>query len=149
MPTHYARIVSLKHSSVLNTRSNDFILWHIECVTSRKQGNHFRSCCEGVAGEGSLVGVSKFHSWCKCTIPLININSDWMSNASSALCIILYYAGPLFRILGCNNEAACLVIPLNQQLLYNACITHAWFCCKYHKVYTVKVGVHPYTYYRF
>ena len=34
---------------------------------------------------------------------------DWMSNASSGLCInlgiyiILYYAGPLFRILGCNE----------------------------------------------
>ena len=51
----------------------------------------------GVAGEGRVVGVPKFHS---------NINSDWMSNASSGLCIILvsyiilYYAGPLSCILG-------------------------------------------------
>ena len=45
----------------------------------------------GVAGEGSVVGVPKFHSWDKCTMPLTNINSDWMSNASSGLCIILYY----------------------------------------------------------
>ena len=39
----------------------------------------------GVAGEGSVVGVPKFHSWVKCTMPLTNINSDWMSNASSGL----------------------------------------------------------------
>ena len=38
-----------------------------------------------VAGEGRVVGLPKFHSWGKCT----NINSDWMSNASSGLCIIL------------------------------------------------------------
>ena len=43
----------------------------------------------GVAGEGRVVGVPKFHSWGKCTTPLTNINSDWMSNASSGLCIIL------------------------------------------------------------
>ena len=42
----------------------------------------------GVAGEGRLIGVPKFHSWCKCTMPLTNINSDWMSNTSSGLCII-------------------------------------------------------------
>ena len=60
----------------------------------------------GVAGEGRVVGLPKFHSWGKCTMPLTNINSDWMSNASSDLCIILlfilYYAGPLCCILGCN-----------------------------------------------
>ena len=45
----------------------------------------------GVAGEGRVVGVPKFHS-CqgKCTMPLTNINSDWMSNASSGLCINLF-----------------------------------------------------------
>ena len=36
----------------------------------------------GVAGEGSVDGVPKFYFWDKCTIPLTNINSDWMSNAS-------------------------------------------------------------------
>ena len=41
----------------------------------------------GVAGEGRVVGIPKFHSWGKCTMPLTNINSDWMSNASSGLCI--------------------------------------------------------------
>ena len=41
----------------------------------------------GVVGEGRVVGVPKFHSW--GTMPLTNINSDWMSNASSGLCIIL------------------------------------------------------------
>ena len=45
----------------------------------------------GVAGERRVVGVPKFHSWGKCTMPSTNINSDWMSNASSGLRIILYY----------------------------------------------------------
>ena len=45
----------------------------------------------GVAGEGRVVGVPKFHSWGKCTMPLTNINSDWMSNTSSGLCIIYIY----------------------------------------------------------
>ena len=30
----------------------------------------------GVTGEGRVVGVPKFHSWGKCTMPLTNINSD-------------------------------------------------------------------------
>ena len=45
---------------------------------------------EGVAGEGR-VGVPKFYSWDKCTMALTKINSNWMSNASSGLCINLYY----------------------------------------------------------
>ena len=45
----------------------------------------------GVAGEGRVVGLPKFHSWGKCTMPLTNINSDWMSNASSGLRIILLF----------------------------------------------------------
>ena len=60
-----------------------------------------------VAGEGRAVGVPKFHSWGKCTMPLTNNNSDWMSNASSGLCIIyiiLYYVGALSCILGCNDQ---------------------------------------------
>ena len=36
-----------------------------------------------IAGEERVVGVPKFHSWGR------NINSDWMFNASSGLCIIL------------------------------------------------------------
>ena len=43
----------------------------------------------GVAGEGRVVSVPKFHSWGNCTMPLTNINSDWMSNASPGLCITL------------------------------------------------------------
>ena len=42
----------------------------------------------GVAGERRVVAVPKFHSWGKCTMPLTNIKSDWMSKASSGLCII-------------------------------------------------------------
>ena len=57
----------------------------------------------GVAGEGKLVDVPTFHSWGKCTMTLTNIQSDWMSNTSSGLCIILNYVDPLFRILGCND----------------------------------------------
>ena len=47
----------------------------------------------GIAGEGRVVGLPKFHSWGKCTMSLTNINSDRMSNASSGLCIIglIYY----------------------------------------------------------
>ena len=41
----------------------------------------------GIPHEGKLVGVPKFLH--KCTKPLMNIQSDWMSNASSCLCIIL------------------------------------------------------------
>ena len=61
----------------------------------------------GVAGEGRAVGIPKFHSRGKCTMPLTNINSDWMSKASSGLRIMLYYlyyAGPLSCMLGCNKH---------------------------------------------
>ena len=42
----------------------------------------------GVAGEGRVVDIPKFYSWSKCTMPVTNINSDWMPNASSGLCIM-------------------------------------------------------------
>ena len=48
-----------------------------------------------VADEGRVVGVPKFHSWGKCTMPLTDINSDWMSNTFSGLCIILVYVLPI------------------------------------------------------
>ena len=55
-----------------------------------------------VAGEGRVVGVPKFHSLGKCTMPLTIINSDWMSNASSGLCINLFvyilYITPSFKL---------------------------------------------------
>ena len=61
----------------------------------------------GVAGEGRVIGVPKFHSWSKCTMPLTNINSDWMSNASMHWPVYyisyIIYAGPLSCILGCNK----------------------------------------------
>ena len=44
----------------------------------------------GAAGEGRVVGIPKFHSWGKFTMPLTNINSDWMSKASSILAILYY-----------------------------------------------------------
>ena len=52
-----------------------------------------------VAGEGRVVGIPKFHSWGKCIMPLMNIDSDWMSNASSGLCIILLYYIILYYII--------------------------------------------------
>ena len=46
----------------------------------------------GVAGEGRVACLPKFHSWGKYTMPLKIISSDWMSNASAGLRIIyLYY----------------------------------------------------------
>ena len=45
----------------------------------------------GVASEGRFVGAPKFHFWDKCTMPLTNINSHRLSNASSGLCIIFIY----------------------------------------------------------
>ena len=72
-------------------------------MTSHKRKNRFVKGDSDVAGEGRVVGVPKFLSLGKCTMPLTNINSDWTSNASSGLSIILlYYAGPLSCILGCN-----------------------------------------------
>ena len=60
-----------------------------------------------LAGEGRVVGIPKFHSWGKFTMPLTNINSDLMSNASTGLCIIyinyVYYTGLLNCILVCNK----------------------------------------------
>ena len=89
---HYAHIIS---GSALNTHSNDFICTYIECVMSRKRKNCFVSHCEGessTAGEGRVVGVP----WGKCTMAITNINSDWMSNASSGLCINLFILIILF-----------------------------------------------------
>ena len=73
--------------TALNTRSNDFIRsYMIERVTSRISALGVTVRDEGsVAGKGRVVGVPKVHSWGKCTMPLTNINSDWMSNTSSGL----------------------------------------------------------------
>ena len=57
-------------------------------------------------------------------MPLTNINLDWMSNASSGLCIILLYyiiyAGPLSCILGCNyaGPLSC-ILGCNYIILYS------------------------------
>ena len=92
----YTCIISPKRGSALNTCSNDFIRTYIGRVTSRKRKITLGVAVRGeggVAGEGRVVGVPKFHSWGKCTMPLTNINSDWISNASSVLCINLCYWG--------------------------------------------------------
>ena len=46
---------------------------------------------DGVAGEGRVAGIPKFHSRGKYTMSLTNMNSDWVYNASSGLCIIYLY----------------------------------------------------------
>ena len=85
--------ISPKRCSALNTCGNDFIHRYIERVTSHKRKKLLQESLwgvtGGVAGEGCVVGVPKFHFWEKCIMPLTNINSDWMSNASSGLCIII------------------------------------------------------------
>ena len=66
--------------SPLNTCSNDFIHRPIECEMLCKCiacGTAVRGE-GGVAGEEKLVGVPKFHSWNKCTMPLTNIQSEWL-----------------------------------------------------------------------
>ena len=70
----------------------------------------------GVAGEGRVVGVPKFHSWGKCTMTLTNINSNWMSNTSSGLHIICY-AGPLSCILGCNKHDVVVVMKVGASII--------------------------------
>jgi len=60
----------------------------------------------GVAGEGRVVGVPKFHSRGKCTMPLTYINSDCMDVQCFLWPVYINYIilrGPLFHILGCNN----------------------------------------------
>ena len=76
---HLTCVISLQRGSALNTRSNDFICTYIERVMSRKRKNRFVSPVRGetgVAGEGRVVGVPKFHSWGKYTMSLTNIDSD-------------------------------------------------------------------------
>ena len=62
MPNSELRLLTCVYGIALNTHSNDFIRGYIERVTSRKRKNHFGSCCEGVVGEGGVVGIPKFHS---------------------------------------------------------------------------------------
>ena len=44
----------------------------------------------GVAGEGRVVGIPKFHSWGKCTMPLTNINSDGCPTLPLACELFIY-----------------------------------------------------------
>ena len=62
-----------------------------------------QSCCEGWRWcswwRWRVVDVPKFHSWGMCTMPLTNVNSYWMSNASPGVCIILDYLYYITQIL--------------------------------------------------
>ena len=72
----------------------------------------------GVTGKGRVVGVPKFHSWSKCTMPLTNINSDWMSNASPGLCInnINYIYEQSNRTPRCSREVSATGLPWLEHL---------------------------------
>ena len=70
-------------------------------MMSRKQKNHFRVTVRGdrgVAGEGRVVGVPKFYSWGKYTMPLTQIGCPMLPLA----CLLFILCGS-FHILGCNN----------------------------------------------
>ena len=80
--TLYVCIISLKRGSALNTCSNDFIHRYTERMTSGKRKNCFRSRCEGW----------RWCSWWRESC----IDSEWMSNASSGLCIIIGHSNLIF-----------------------------------------------------
>ena len=55
----------------------------------------------GVAGEGRVVGVPKFHSWGKCTMTLYNkyqLRLDVQRFLWPAYYIYIIYAGPVSYI---------------------------------------------------
>ena len=94
----------LKHSSMLNTCSNDFIGRHNACVTSHKHEKSWHHCELMQLVKGSLlIHHAKFHSLGKCTRPITNIQSDWVSKGFSSLCIIYLHKSPLIHILVCNH----------------------------------------------
>ena len=65
-----------------------YLAYDITYMKKIASGVTVRGDC-GVAGEGRVFGLPTFHSWRKCTMPLTNVNTDWMSNASSGLRIII------------------------------------------------------------
>ena len=61
----------------------------------------------GVAGEGRVPGIPNFHSWGKYIHYAINkyqLGLDVQRFLWPVCYIILYYAGPLSCILGCNHS---------------------------------------------
>ena len=44
----------------------------------------------GIAGEGKLVDVPKFHSWGKCTMPLMNMYSQIGCPMLPLACVLTY-----------------------------------------------------------
>ena len=92
-PALYSRsihVTMILYVRILNVWRHVTASW----VTVRGEG--------GVAGEGRVVGVPKFHSWGKYTMALMIINSDWMSKASSGLWINLFILCYLFNT-DCNK----------------------------------------------
>ena len=62
-----------------------------------------------VAGEGRVVCVPKFHSMGKCTMPLTNINSDCIFNASFGLHIIGASLSKAYTIVTALHTRVCML----------------------------------------
>ena len=76
-------VAMILYIGILNVRRHRHVREKIALeVAVRSEG--------GVAIEERVVGVPNFHSWGKYTMPLTNINSHWMSNASCGLCTTLF-----------------------------------------------------------
>ena len=77
----------------------------------------------GAAGEGRVVGVLKFHSWGKCTMPNeYQLRLDVQHFLWPVYYIGLYYiiyGGPLSCILGCNyaGPLSC-ILECNKSWVY-------------------------------
>ena len=123
---HYTHIIIPKCGSTLNACSNDFVcryvgVLNVWCYARGKIALRIAVRSEaGVADEGRVIDAAKFHSWSKYATPLTNVNSDWMSNASSGLWIILHY---IMRILyfaswGVTTGALHVTLPKLEIVIY-------------------------------
>ena len=97
--------------------------------------NRFRSGYEGdggVAGEGRVVGVPKFHSWGNCTINKYQLRLDVQRFLWHVYYInCLYYMGPLSCILGCNmwysyRQESSKIQPCSWELSLSSCSSRLW-----------------------
>ena len=82
----------------------------------------------GIAGEGKLVGVPKFYSWGKHTM-----QSDWMSNASSALCINLYFilrGSFLLHLGGYNHDNDVMIRAIVRDVYICPCVMYFTYFSK-------------------
>ena len=69
----------------------------------------------GVAGEGRVVGVPKFHSWGRCTMPLTNIGCPTLP-----LACVLYYIEQSNRTPRCSRKVSAAGLPWLKHLKFSA-----------------------------